>query len=164
MSLQHLCLLPLCFSSLWTLSKTNFLHPCNGQSFKMNENESLTIVSPFKPHKARILTPWVNAFQTKHWGHCWKCMKCFHFKSFSKFNLIQRTHWMIPCSRNMIRAVLYCCQHWAVTSTEHQKGREQADLNTVRETELQATPSSFKSKHIRTGGSASKQCAFALWQ
>lgn len=48
----------------------------------------------------------------------------------------------------MIKAVsvrvLSCCQHWAVTSTEYEKGREQADLNTVRETELQATPSSFK--------------------
>lgn len=28
--------------------------------------------------------------------------------------------------------------------SEHQKGREQADLNTVRETVLLATPSSFK--------------------
>lgn len=27
---------------------------------------------------------------------------------------------------------------------QYQKGREQADLNTVRETELEATPSSFK--------------------
>lgn len=43
----------------------------------------------------------------------------------------------------MVRT-LYCCQHWAVISTGYQKGRELADLNTVRETELLATPSSFK--------------------
>lgn len=35
------------------------------------------------------------------------------------------------------------------------KGRDLAHLNTVRENELQATPSSFKSMHIRTEGSAS---------
>lgn len=50
--------------------------------------------------------------------------------------------------------VLYFFQHWAVTTAEHQKGREQADLNTVRETELQATPSSFKSTSGREGALA----------
>lgn len=43
-------------------------------------------------------------------------------------------------------SVLWCVLYSAaVTSTtrEYQKGREQADLNTVRETELQATPQFF---------------------
>lgn len=47
-----------------------------------------------------------------------------------------------------------------VTRAQH-KGREQPNLNTVRET-TETTPSYFKRKHIRTRGSARKQCGVAL--